>query len=150
MSDTNFYKWLYTIDGTGNPSCPVVVGRNLPFLKPSDAVNYYMERFPEEEPAKGIIEHDTRRARELAIVSQYELTYLIHVIDGMVKDYREKANAKWDEVEAKPDGLIGRIEKEVLKEQAIRLGSTASGLSEAWSVLHSRAYELNRIATMKG
>ena len=150
MSERTYYEWMHTLDGTANPQGPVVLMRYIPFNRASDAVKYWMEKHPESQPCKGLIECDPKRAKELAILYQYEVSYLLEIVTRMLDETREKASAKWEEAEKQPDDLLGRAHRTLMREDACRLGGEATGLSNVWQFLHARAYELQRIATMKG
>ena len=145
-TDKTYYEWLYTIDGTGNPTGPVVVFGEMVFEAPSDAVKYMLTFYPETKPEKGIIERNPKLVRELALKYRVETQFLLRSVERMLDQSRAKANAKWVEVECQPNDLLGNVNRSVGREEALRLGGISSGLSEVWQRLHSRYYELDRIS----
>ncbi len=146
MKVFNQYEWLYSINGTANPSRCLVMNE-LPFMTPSPAIAFVTERFPEIAPKDKPISQNVERCSDIARHSQHEVEYLITQLEGIAEDLKKQA----ERYDAEADRAVGRdlmteVGRQVSRQYAQDRRNQAIGVMQAVMRLRSRHTELVSLA----
>ena len=147
MDDKKYYDFLnHGIEWAGKPNVNgqgFITFDGIPFYHAGDAVKYIMKHFPEAEPKDKLIREDKKACKLAALGMLREVQRLLEMVETAKDTAFNETSHKAEQRDSIPGkNILEDVEKKRLHEEVEQGIGRHSGLSEAWSILHSRKFEL--------
>lgn len=162
MDKKKYYDFLHHIpraDGetahTAYEYGGYIAGKRIPFKKGENAVSFVMDVWPELTPDDNPVIYDKEKAVQIAKVTAYELVYLRRCFDNAIAAKRAEYDGlckrvnSFREIVENPEikmGIWEQVQLKVLEKQVEGMRGYLEGMSDCWSIIHNRAFELLEIS----